>query len=58
MSAEKSLAIVLRVIDFSETSCVVTLLTREFGKITALAKGRAVTRAHLSLPLTYWRSVE
>ncbi|MEM7456812.1 MAG: DNA repair protein RecO [Planctomycetota bacterium] len=39
MAAEKSLAIVLRVTDFSETSCVVTLLTREFGKITALAKG-------------------
>ena len=39
MSAEKSDAIVLRVIDFSETSCVVTLMTRDFGKITALAKG-------------------
>jgi DNA repair protein RecO (recombination protein O) len=39
MSAEKSAAIVLRVIEFSETSCVVTLMTREFGKITGLAKG-------------------
>jgi DNA repair protein RecO (recombination protein O) len=39
MSAEKSLAIVLRAIDFSETSLVVTLMTREFGKIHALAKG-------------------
>jgi len=39
MSAEKSLAIVLRVIEFSETSCVVTLFTRDFGKISALAKG-------------------
>lgn len=39
MAAEKTLAIVLRVIDFSETSCVVTLFTRDFGKITALAKG-------------------
>ncbi len=39
MSAEKSEAIVLRVVDFSETSCVVTLMTRDFGKITALAKG-------------------
>ncbi|MFM7497383.1 MAG: DNA repair protein RecO, partial [Bacteroidota bacterium] len=37
--AEKTLAIVLRVIEFSETSCVVTLYTREFGKITGLAKG-------------------
>ena len=39
MSSEKSTAIVLRVVDFSETSCVVTLMTRDFGKITALAKG-------------------
>ena len=39
MAAEKTDAIVLRVVEFSETSCVVTLMTREFGKITALAKG-------------------
>lgn len=39
MSAEKSYALVLRVIEFSETSVVVTLLTRDFGKIGALAKG-------------------
>ncbi len=39
MSSEKSLALVMRVVDFSETSCVVTLFTRDFGKISALAKG-------------------
>ncbi len=39
MSSEKTHAIVLRVIDFSETSCIVTLFTRDFGKIGALAKG-------------------
>jgi DNA repair protein RecO (recombination protein O) len=39
MPAEKSLAIVLRVVDFSESSCVVTLFTRDFGKIAGLAKG-------------------
>ncbi len=39
MSSEKGTALVLRVIDFSETSCVVTLFTREFGKVRALAKG-------------------
>src|SRR5205085_4744927 len=39
MSIEKATAIVLRTIDFSETSAIVTLLTREFGKISALAKG-------------------
>lgn len=38
-SSEKTLAIVLRVIDFSETSVIVTLFTQQFGKISALAKG-------------------
>ncbi len=36
---EKATAIVLRTVEFSETSLVVTLFTREFGKIGALAKG-------------------
>lgn len=39
MSSEKARAIVLRVIDFSESSSVVALFTREFGQIRALAKG-------------------
>ena len=39
MSSEKSRALVIRVIDFSETSCVVTLFSEDFGKISALAKG-------------------
>jgi DNA repair protein RecO (recombination protein O) len=39
MPAEKANAIVIRVIDFSESSLIVTLFTREFGKIGALAKG-------------------
>lgn len=39
MSLEKSTAIVLRVVEFSETSYVVTLFTRDFGKIGAIAKG-------------------
>jgi len=39
MEPEKTTAIVVRVIDFSETSCVVTMFTRSLGKITALAKG-------------------
>lgn len=39
MSSEKATALVLRVVEFSETSCVVTLFTREFGKVRALAKG-------------------
>lgn len=39
MSTEKSQALVLRRVEFSETSYVVTLFTRDFGKISALAKG-------------------
>src|SRR5689334_11493748 len=39
MSAEKAEALVIRVVDFSETSAVVTLFTREFGKVSGLAKG-------------------
>jgi DNA repair protein RecO (recombination protein O) len=39
MSSEKAAALVLRTIDFSETSLIVTLFTREFGKIGAMAKG-------------------
>lgn len=39
MASEKSLAIILRVTEFSETSCIVNLLTREFGRIGAIAKG-------------------
>jgi DNA repair protein RecO (recombination protein O) len=39
MPAEKATAIVLRTIEFSESSLVVTMFTREFGKIQCLAKG-------------------
>jgi DNA repair protein RecO (recombination protein O) len=39
MPSEKATAIVLRTVEFSETSLVVTLFTREFGKVGALAKG-------------------
>ena len=39
MPTEKTTAIVLRLVEFSETSCVVTLFTESVGKIGALAKG-------------------
>ena len=39
MSREKSTAIILRLVEFSETSLIVTVLTRDFGKLTAMAKG-------------------
>ena len=39
MSTEKATALVLKLVEFSETSLVLTLFTREFGKIQGLAKG-------------------
>ena len=39
MPAIRSLALVLRTVDVFETSLVVTLFTRELGKVSALAKG-------------------
>jgi len=37
--AERALALVVRGFDWSETSRIITLFTREFGKVRALAKG-------------------
>jgi DNA repair protein RecO (recombination protein O) len=39
MSAEKAVALVIRQVDFSESSRVLTLYTREFGKVGVMAKG-------------------
>jgi DNA repair protein RecO (recombination protein O) len=39
MSTEKTDALVIRLADFSNTSRVVTLFTRDFGKTAAVAKG-------------------
>jgi DNA repair protein RecO (recombination protein O) len=39
LSSEKSEAIVLRAVPWSETSLVVTLWTKDFGKVSAIAKG-------------------
>ncbi|HBJ38816.1 MAG TPA: DNA repair protein RecO [Planctomycetaceae bacterium] len=39
MSTEQTDAIVLRMVPFSETSLIVTLYTRDLGRISALAKG-------------------
>jgi len=39
VAAEKALALVVRGTDWSETSRITTLFTREFGKVRALAKG-------------------
>ncbi|MBN2291315.1 MAG: DNA repair protein RecO [Pirellulales bacterium] len=39
MESQKAIGIVLRTVEFSETSLVVTIFTREYGKIGAIAKG-------------------
>ena len=39
MSSEKSEGLILRVTDFSETSRIVVVFTRDFGRISAVAKG-------------------
>jgi DNA repair protein RecO (recombination protein O) len=39
VSTEKADAIVIRQVDFSESSRIVTFFSREFGKLTAMAKG-------------------
>ena len=39
MSSEKSEGLILRVTDFSETSRIAVIFTREFGRLSALAKG-------------------
>src|SRR4051794_1447884 len=39
MPLEKATALVLRTTDWSESSRIATLWTREFGKVRALAKG-------------------
>jgi len=39
MTADKTQAIVIRAVPFGETSAVVTIFTRDFGKLRALAKG-------------------
>jgi DNA repair protein RecO (recombination protein O) len=39
LAAEQALALVVRGTDWSETSRITTLFTREFGKVRALAKG-------------------
>ena len=58
MAAEKTLAIVVKVVEFSESSCIVTMLTREFGKITALAKVHVGGKVLVRALLTCCQSVE
>ena len=49
MSTEKALALVVRGTDWSETSRISTLWTREFGKVRALAKGGRRLRSNFEV---------
>lgn len=51
MSAEKCDALIIRLTDFSETSKVVTCFTREWGKVSALAKGARRLRSKFEAAL-------
>ena len=51
MSAEKATALVLRTTDWSETSRIATLWTREFGKVRVLAKGGRRLRSNFESAL-------
>jgi len=58
MSTEKTEAIIIRQVDFSETSRVVTFYTREFGKVPLLAKGAKRLKGPFEsgLDLLLWNS--
>src|SRR6266496_1742461 len=51
MPAEKALALVLRTTDWSETSRIATLWTREFGKVRVLAKGGRRLKSNFEIAL-------
>src|ERR1022692_3587172 len=48
---DRATALVIRGSDFSETSRVVTLWTREFGKVRALAKGGRRLKSNFDVAL-------
>jgi DNA repair protein RecO (recombination protein O) len=51
MQFENATALVVRKTDWSETSRIVTLFTREFGKVRALAKGGRRLRSNFEVAL-------
>lgn len=57
MAIQKSEAIVLRTCDFRETSLVVNLFTKDFGKLGGLIKGiRLTPQRYGGMPLAFSRS--
>src|SRR5271168_3691731 len=51
MAAEKALALVVRTTDWSETSRICTLWTRELGKVRGLAKGGRRLKSNFEVAL-------
>src|SRR4051794_38659938 len=51
MAMERITALVIRAIDFSETSRIVTLWTKELGKVRALAKGGRRLKSNFEVAL-------
>jgi DNA repair protein RecO (recombination protein O) len=51
MAAEKALALVVRTADWSETSRIATLWTRELGKVRGLAKGGRRLKSNFDVAL-------
>lgn len=51
MAAEKALALVVRATDWSETSRISTLWTREFGRVRVLAKGGRRLKSNFEVAL-------
>lgn len=51
MAAEKALALVVRITDWSETSRIATFWTREFGKVRGLAKGGRRLKSNFEVAL-------
>lgn len=58
MPFQKTRAIVLRKIDFSETSQVLHLLTADYGKIAGIAKGAKRRKSGFSGPFDYFAMYE
>jgi len=51
MAAEKAIALVVRAIDWSESSRICTLWTREFGKVRVVAKGARRLKSNFDVAL-------
>lgn len=51
MAAEKAIGLIVRTTDWSESSRIVTIYTREFGKVRALAKGGRRLKSNFEVAL-------